>query len=194
MTFGLKDAGRLAISRRTALAALLAAPPLNALGKACDDSPAAVSMSETGVSKGLTVGAAISVQELNEEDKALFLNQISRVTPETEMKMTAIRPQRMDWKFERADAIVDFAVANKIGIRGHTLVWNNDQQPAWLNSLSTDEMRAVLDEHIERTMSRYIGRVKIWDVVNEPVGVESYGALTLREAISCAPRRRLYCE
>ena len=97
------------------------------------------------------------------------------------MKMAVIRPSRSDWKFERADAIVDFAVKEAMQIRGHTLIWNNDAQPAWLNALSADEMKAVVDEHIERIVSRYAGRVKSWDVVNEPVGTEPFGKLTLRK-------------
>lgn len=178
---GLTNAGRFLISRRAALAGLIAVPPLTALGKDCDNQSVAASLSKIGAGKGITVGAAISVQELNDEDKALFLSEISSVTPETEMKMAAIRPQREDWKFEPADAIVEFAVTNQVGIRGHTLIWNNDQQPAWLNLLSTTDMQAVMDEHIEVTMSRYAGRVKTWDVVNEAVGVVSYDSLTLRE-------------
>jgi len=65
-----------------------------------------------------------------------------------EMKMAAIRPQREDWMFDPADAIVEFAVANKVEIRGHTLIWNNDQQPAWLNSLSATDMQAVMDNAV----------------------------------------------
>ena len=157
LSMGFRNASRFAISRRAILGGLMAIPSANALANACDDGPATASLSKAGAPKGITVGAAISVQELNDADKALFLSEIASVTPETEMKMTAIRPRQEDWKFERADAIVEFAVANNVAIRGHTLVWNNDQQPAWLNALSAPDLQAAVDEHIEVTMSRYAG-------------------------------------
>ena len=182
MIIGKRNARGFAISRRSMLAGLVAVLPVSVLAKDCDEVPAVASLSKAGAPKGITVGSAISVQELNDDDKALFRSQIASVTPETEMKMTAIRPRQEDWIFERADAIVEFAVASKIAIRGHTLVWNNDQQPAWLNALSAPELQAAVDQHIEATMSRYAGRVKTWDVVNEAVGDVPYGAgpLTLR--------------
>jgi endo-1,4-beta-xylanase len=42
-------------------------------------------------------------------------------------------------------------------------------------------MRGVMQEHIERTMSRYDGRIAVWDVINEPVGDVAYGPYSLRE-------------
>lgn len=170
------------INRRNALAAFAVAPfiPTRALA-ACEESAALPSLKKAAAEKALIVGSAISVLQLNDDDKALFASQVSSVTPENPMKMTVIRPSRTDWKFERPDAIVDFAVENAMQIRGHTLIWNNDKQPDWLNPLSKDEMQAVVDEHIEKVMSRYTGRVKIWDVINEPVGTQPFGKFSLRK-------------
>ena len=170
------------INRRNALAALLVAPFLpTRASAACEESSDPPSLKKLGAEKALIVGSAISVFQLNEDDKALYASQLASVTPENSMKMSVIRPDRTAWKFERADAIVDYAVDNAMQVRGHALIWNNDRQPEWLNSLSKDEMQAVLDEHIERTMSRYTGRVRIWDVINEPIGTKPFGKFSLRE-------------
>jgi endo-1,4-beta-xylanase len=165
------------------LAGLFAAvPTLDARAAVtCDDPVPPQSLKRIATKNGLTVGSAITVEQLNDDDMAFLVRQVSSLTPENAMKMTALRPSRTEWKFERADAIVDFALRKAMQIRGHTLIWNNDQQPDWINSLSTNEMKGVAEEHIEQTMSRYLGRVKTWDVVNEPVGSVAYGDLTLRE-------------
>jgi endo-1,4-beta-xylanase len=133
---------------------------------------------EVGASKGLIVGSAMSVEELNPDDERLFAREVASITPENALKMSAIRPAPSAWNFAAADALIAFASRNGLAVRGHALIWNNDRQPAWLDKLSAGEMRSAMHEHIERTMTRYASRVGVWDVVNEPVGEvvrEGYG-------------------
>jgi endo-1,4-beta-xylanase len=65
-------------------------------------------------------------------------------------------------------------------VRGHTLVWAQDAYtPRWVLEITDPaELRAVLEEHITATIDRYEGRVRRWDVVNEPLdGTNVEGAM-----------------
>ena len=62
-------------------------------------------------------------------------------------------------------------------VRGHTLVWGQDQfTPAWVKAITdAEELRQVTEEHITTVMSRYLGRIHRWDVVNEPLATLGTG-------------------
>src|SRR5688572_18024126 len=54
------------------------------------------------------------------------------VTPENEMKWGNLQPvDANSWSFGNADAIVDFAAANGLRVKGHTLAWHA-QLPAFI--------------------------------------------------------------
>ncbi|SFP95720.1 endo-1,4-beta-xylanase [Amycolatopsis arida] len=78
------------------------------------------------------------------------------MTPENEMKWESLERNRGQYHARR----------NGKSLRGHTLVWHS-QHPSWLNNLSADELRTVVRNHITTVMSRYRGRIRAWDVVNE---------------------------
>jgi endo-1,4-beta-xylanase len=80
----------------------------------------------------------------------------------------ALRPTATAFDFTDADALVQFGVANGMKIKAHTLVWG-EALPTWLTSgtWTTDQLRALLRDHISTVVGRYRGRIQIWDVVNE---------------------------
>ena len=102
------------------------------------------------------------------------------------MKWDALRPNEATFNFATADAQVNFAKANNMQIRGHALVWHN-QNPAWLfldangqPMTPTPENKALLLQrlrtHIQTVMTHYrndaapFGNdVFAWDVVNEVI-------------------------
>src|SRR5690606_5078017 len=86
------------------------------------------------------------------------------------MKFGPLRPSRNTFNFNAADALIDFAEANDMQVRGHTLLWHN-QNPDWLNNgnFSRDEMIEIMREHITTVVGRYRGRIVAWDVVNEAI-------------------------
>jgi endo-1,4-beta-xylanase len=65
---------------------------------------------------------------------------------------------------------VEFALANDMAVRGHVLVWHQ-QNPAWLTngSWTKDSLNAVLKDHIQTVVGRYKGKILYWDVINEAV-------------------------
>lgn len=101
--------------------------------------------------------------------------EFSSLTPENALKWYTVQPNRGGWNFGPADAVVDFAVAHGMEVRGHTLVWTQDTfTPGWVKAISDPaELRTVLAEHINTVVGRYGDRVHRWDVVNEPL--ESIG-------------------
>jgi len=62
---------------------------------------------------------------------------------------------------------VQFAEANYIQVKGHTLVWHS-QLPDWVRALTTrDDALAALERHINEVVGHFKGKVHAWDVVNE---------------------------
>lgn len=120
--------------------------------------------------RGMELGTAVrgDVLERNRAYRQTVAAQFSTVTPENEMKWSAIEPERGTFEFGPADDIVRRARDARQKVRGHTLVWHA-QLPDWVRELSADELRQATREHIRRTMRRYGDDVGVWDVVNEPV-------------------------
>lgn len=68
------------------------------------------------------------------------------------------------------DNLAAFAAQNGMALRGHTLVYEVCL-PQWLTDglFSSNEMAQILRARVQTTVSRYRGRVQVWDVVNEAV-------------------------
>ncbi len=102
------------------------------------------------------------------------------VTPENEMKWDTTEPEEGVFNFAPADAIVNYALAHGMSVRGHNLVWY-EQLPGWLTSgtWTKDQLEAILKQHIQTEVEHFAGRVHEWDVVNEPFNNDG----TLRQNI-----------
>ena len=125
---------------------------------------------EVAKQRGIEIGTAVrgNVQERNRAYRQVIARQFSTVTPENEMKWYAIEPERGEYDFGPADAIVERAREAGQKVRGHTLVWHA-QLPKWVRQLGPSELRQATREHIRRVMAHYKDDVGIWDVVNEPI-------------------------
>jgi len=122
--------------------------------------------------RGIYVGAAVAITPLRYEPRytEALKREFNMITAENAMKIAAIRPNRQTFNFKDADAILSFAQANQMQVRGHTLVWHKDL-PGWLTggNFSRDELMIILKEHIQTVVGHYKGRILAWDVVNEAV-------------------------
>lgn len=103
-------------------------------------------------------------------------HEFNTLTAENVMKFDHIHPAPESYDFCDSDALVSYAAANHMQVRGHTLVWHQ-QLPEWLSrgEFSRDELIAILRGHIQTVVGRYRGQVWAWDVVNE--AFESDGSL-----------------
>lgn len=115
---------------------------------------------------GITFGASISAG-MSPDYARLYIEEVAIATTDTALKFSALRPDSKNFRFAQADEILRFCQSHNIALRGHTLIWNEDL-PAWLHAQSLAEIARSFDEHIEKTVSHFAGRLHSWDVVNEP--------------------------
>lgn len=103
----------------------------------------------------------------SDEELLLATKHFSAVTPENCMKPELVHPEEGRWRFERTDALVEWAEQNKLSIHGHTLVWHA-QTPDWFFR-DGDKLAITqrLKDHIHTLVGRYKGKIQSWDVVNE---------------------------
>jgi endo-1,4-beta-xylanase len=130
-------------------------------------------------------GAAVRVGALTSDlsYRGAIIANCQIIAPEGEMKWPDIHPARGEYRFEKADALTDFARQNKIEVRGHTLAWYGGM-PAWTAAIdSRAEAERELVDHIETVVSRYRGAIPSWDVVNEPLMDWPEGPTSLRPSI-----------
>ena len=105
------------------------------------------------------------------------------IVPESELKWSELRPTRSEYRFEKADAMMDFARKNNIELRGHTLAWYG-AMPNWTAEIADRrEAERELATHIETVVSRYRGRIRSWDVVNEPLADWPSNAKSFRPSV-----------
>lgn len=134
------------------------------------------------------IGAAVDVGTLGSDPTyaATLAREFDYLTPENAMKWAPIQPSPTTWNFKGADALVDFAKAHAMHVKGHALVWHQ-QVPSWITpTMTAAELHAAMLDHIKTEVSHYKGRVEAWDVVNEAIadeGATKVGALGLRDSI-----------
>lgn len=123
-------------------------------------------------------GAAISAGLLktNSLYSGVVTKEFNSITTENSMKMFFIHPEQNTYNWTDADYLVDYAVKNGKRVHGHTLNWYKNP-PAWVTNFQGDTQawEALLKMHIQTVVSRYKGKVKSWDVVNE--AIDDNGAL-----------------
>lgn len=111
--------------------------------------------------------------------RALMVSQCGMLVPENELKWYSLRKSPTTFDFRRADKLVDFAEANGMAIRGHTLLWNRAQWfPDWVANYDFGpapraEAERMLRRHIETVCRRYGKRIFAYDVINETVMPET---------------------
>lgn len=123
---------------------------------------------------GKNIGVALCTYKGYQSDRDEAGRQFNMMVAENEMKMDALQPSRGQFSFGSADNLVSFAQRNSMAIRGHCLVWHQ-QQPTWLssdgkkNDMNWTRQQALdlMKDHITKVMQHFKGKVTEWDVVNE---------------------------
>ncbi|AJP74448.1 glycosyl hydrolase [Sphingomonas hengshuiensis] len=118
----------------------------------------------------------------NPDYAALLEADCGILVPENEFKWQALRPDAEHFDTSRFDAMLAYAKAKGMAMRGHTLLWQKPQYyPKWLNDYDFGAQpraraEAVLTGHIETLCRRFGDSIVSFDVVNEAVD-EKTGAL-----------------
>jgi len=119
---------------------------------------------------GIKIGTAVDMAALADDAqyRDAVAAEFSTVTAENVMKWESLEPERGVYNYAPADRLVQFARQHNQKLRGHVLVWHN-QNPAWLTqgTFTPTELRQILREHITETVRHFKGKVWHWDVVNE---------------------------
>jgi GH35 family endo-1,4-beta-xylanase len=76
-------------------------------------------------------------------------------------------PERAEPAYERTDRVAAWCREHGIVLKGHPLAWANLPDPAWLPA-DLGEIRAASLSRVRQIVSRFKGRIDVWDVVNEP--------------------------
>ena len=68
--------------------------------------------------------------------------------------------------YEYTDRVLEWCLANNITPKGHPLLWNfRGGIPPWSRTLPSTERQL---QRVRDILQRYGGKVRVWDVVNEP--------------------------
>src|SRR5262249_11753442 len=117
---------------------------------------------------GVHAGAAFVQDNDDPEFFATIAREFDSATVPMYWSATNAAPGVFD--FGRPDQLVDFGIQHGLRLRGHPLVWGRLALPAYVNATSDpDVLRGYLTEHVTTVVGRYRGRVRQWDVVNEPL-------------------------
>ncbi|MEI8146070.1 MAG: endo-1,4-beta-xylanase [Alphaproteobacteria bacterium] len=112
-----------------------------------------------------------------------LLHWCDQLVPEGDLIWAVTRPRPDAFVFDIADKILNFARDNGKEQRGHTLVWYG-AMPEWTKQIrSAREAESEMIRHIETVMGRYRGRIKRWNVVNEPIADNPASRLDLRPSM-----------
>ncbi|WP_299493156.1 endo-1,4-beta-xylanase [Acaryochloris sp. IP29b_bin.137] len=138
----------------------------------------AKSLRQLAEKRQLTIGTAVRMEPFQNDAtyRAVLAREFNSLTPENAMKFGQLSPKQGQYTFEKADALVAFAEQHQMQVHGHVLVWHRNL-PNWLTgkNWSRAELIDILHKHITTVVSRYQGRVAVWDVVNE--ALEKDGSL-----------------
>jgi endo-1,4-beta-xylanase len=118
------------------------------------------------------IGTAVAVKPFQRDAtyRTVLAREFNSLTPENAMKFKVLHPEPDRDDFAGADALVAFAQAHHMQVRGTPLVWYRNL-PDWLikKTWTRPALIHLLRQHIYSLVKRYRGRVRVWDVVNEAI-------------------------
>jgi endo-1,4-beta-xylanase len=116
------------------------------------------------------VGMIVTSNNLSGQKSDIILREFDNITSEYEMKMDVMYPSNGTYNFTAADKIVKYGTDNNLNVHGHALIWHG-ATPDWVKNFSgTDAaFETMVLDYITTVVTRYKGKVKSWDVVNEAI-------------------------
>jgi len=93
------------------------------------------------LSKGLETGVAVAANDLYKDShKNIILENSSIVVAENCMKWQTIHPRENSWNWKDADKLLEFAEANGLKVKFHTLFWHNQNSSFLSEKWSRDKI------------------------------------------------------
>lgn len=123
------------------------------------------------------IGVAVNVDQSWERDTlgaAIVKKHFNSVVAENCMKSEEIHPTPFTWNWGDADQFVKFGEENGMTVIGHCLIWHSQCSPWFFTDengkqVSAEELKTRMRDHITAIVTRYRGRIKGYDVVNEAI-------------------------
>jgi len=121
------------------------------------------------------IGTAMNINQIWGKDTLavkVIAQQFDAIVAENCMKSMYLQPKEGEFNFKDADRFVAFGEQNHLWMTGHCLIWHS-QTPSWFftddqgKEVSKEVLIERMKNHITTVVSRYKGRIKGWDVVNE---------------------------
>lgn len=147
--------------------------PFNHHDKSEKDIAGAGSLKAHAAARGLLTGAAVNTHLLRSDVtyRQVLAEQYNVVVGENCMKFGPTHPKPDTYFFNDADGLVSFAEATGMKVRGHNFVWH-EALPEWFAGTVTPEnAKKILVDHIMTVGGRYKGKIHSWDVVNEAIWI-----------------------
>jgi endo-1,4-beta-xylanase len=122
------------------------------------------------VAANFNVGMIVRSSGLTGQKSDIILREFDNITSEYEMKMDKMYPSNGTYDWVAVDKIVKYATDNNLNLHGHALIWHSSV-PSWVTNFSgtNAEFETMIKNYITTVVTRYKGKVKSWDVVNEAV-------------------------
>ena len=123
------------------------------------------------------IGAAINAPQILGTDvrgDSVLIKHFGAIEPENCLKSAEIMPAFGQYNWDLADKYVDFGQKNGLDVFGHCLIWHSQCTPDFCydaegNLISPELLKERMKQHITTVVTRYKGRIKGWDVVNEAI-------------------------
>ena len=123
------------------------------------------------------IGTALNARQIagyHPEELAVVRENFNSIVAENCMKSERLVANQDVYDFTTSDKFVNFGIENKMVVHGHTLIWHS-QTPKWFfkdsldQEITREELIQRMKNHIHTVVTRYKGKIKTWDVVNEAV-------------------------
>jgi GH35 family endo-1,4-beta-xylanase/beta-xylosidase len=123
------------------------------------------------------IGCAVSDRQLTQKDDAIrdvIAQHYNSIVAEDVMKSENIHPKENKYYWRDADRFVKFGEEHNMFIIGHCLIWHS-QLAKWFcidkkgDPVTPEVLKKRMKDHIYTIVTRYKGRIKGWDVVNEAI-------------------------
>lgn len=140
----------------------------DAAGPSCLVRPEPCTLGELARELGVFAGAAFVQGNDDPEFRRALVRHFNSTTAPVYWELT--EPSRGRFDFSVPDEVVELATREGLRVRGHPLVWGRLALPSYVRSAATGgELRGLLRDHLTAVVGRYRGRVRQYDVVNEPL-------------------------
>ena len=162
------------MNRRGFLMAAAASAACRSAFAAAEPAQATPGLRNIAAKSGLLYGSYIDPWELKDEaDYEAVCAHECGLMVDGRMDWDHLQPTPDRHGFTGVDADYDWATANGMKFRGHTLVYG-ERAPSWYAALpGRNAAIDALEKHVAETCRHFAGRVQSWDVVNEAILIAS---------------------